>query len=94
MGADFSVPSVVESSDIFSTLWVKGGLCLDIRGLIPCLIFLSYVINCVTVLCSNTAGQWNQVFVQPPPEEEVHIGVDQDPRVRHTNHHSLFPLLV
>uniref|UniRef100_A0A8C3ATZ5 Nucleoporin 160 n=1 Tax=Cyclopterus lumpus TaxID=8103 RepID=A0A8C3ATZ5_CYCLU len=30
----------------------------------------------------NTAGQWNQVFVQPPPEEEVHIGVDQDPRVR------------
>uniref|UniRef100_A0A3Q3EQK3 Nucleoporin 160 n=1 Tax=Labrus bergylta TaxID=56723 RepID=A0A3Q3EQK3_9LABR len=28
----------------------------------------------------NTAGQWNQVFVQPPPEEEVHIGVDQDPR--------------
>eukprot|EP00066_Takifugu_rubripes_P016720 XP_011605986.1 PREDICTED: LOW QUALITY PROTEIN: nuclear pore complex protein Nup160 [Takifugu rubripes] len=28
----------------------------------------------------NTAGQWNQVFVQPPPEEEVHIGMDQDPR--------------
>ncbi|XP_029010164.1 nuclear pore complex protein Nup160 isoform X2 [Betta splendens] len=28
----------------------------------------------------NTAGQWNQVFVQPPPDEEVHIGVDQDPR--------------
>ncbi|XP_071369421.1 nuclear pore complex protein Nup160 [Centroberyx affinis] len=28
----------------------------------------------------NTAGQWNQVFVQPPPEEEIHIGVDQDPR--------------
>ncbi|KAK2880678.1 nuclear pore complex protein Nup160 isoform X2 [Channa argus] len=28
----------------------------------------------------NSAGQWNQVFVQPPPEEEVHIGVDQDPR--------------
>ncbi|KAM8892398.1 nuclear pore complex protein Nup160 isoform 1-T1 [Spinachia spinachia] len=28
----------------------------------------------------NTAGQWNQVFVQPAPEEEVHIGVDQDPR--------------
>ncbi|XP_049929502.1 nuclear pore complex protein Nup160 [Epinephelus moara] len=28
----------------------------------------------------NTAGQWNQVFVQPPPEEEVHIGEDQDPR--------------
>uniref|UniRef100_H3D8B1 Nucleoporin 160 n=1 Tax=Tetraodon nigroviridis TaxID=99883 RepID=H3D8B1_TETNG len=27
----------------------------------------------------NTAGQ-NQVFVQPPPEEEVHIGVEQDPR--------------
>lgn len=36
----------------------------------------------MTVRCSNTAGQWNQVFVQPPPEEEVHIGVDQDPRVR------------
>ncbi|XP_061780964.2 nuclear pore complex protein Nup160 [Nerophis lumbriciformis] len=28
----------------------------------------------------NTAGQWNQVFVQPPPEDEVHVGVDQDPR--------------
>ncbi|XP_042369608.1 nuclear pore complex protein Nup160-like, partial [Plectropomus leopardus] len=28
----------------------------------------------------NTAGQWNQVFVQPQPEDEVHIGVDQDPR--------------
>ncbi|MBN3303741.1 NU160 protein, partial [Amia calva] len=28
----------------------------------------------------NTAGQWNQVFVQPPPEEEVNIGEDQDPR--------------
>ncbi|KAG9333464.1 hypothetical protein JZ751_011533 [Albula glossodonta] len=28
----------------------------------------------------NVAGQWNQVFVQPPPEEEVNIGVDQDPR--------------
>ncbi|XP_066505753.1 nuclear pore complex protein Nup160 isoform X2 [Hoplias malabaricus] len=28
----------------------------------------------------NTAGMWNQVFVQPPPEEEVHIGPDQDPR--------------
>lgn len=25
-------------------------------------------------------GQWNQVFVQPLPEDEVHIGVDQDPR--------------
>uniref|UniRef100_A0A3Q2CWA9 Nucleoporin 160 n=1 Tax=Cyprinodon variegatus TaxID=28743 RepID=A0A3Q2CWA9_CYPVA len=28
----------------------------------------------------NTAGQWNQVFVQPPPEEEVPVGVDLDPR--------------
>ncbi|CAL1594807.1 unnamed protein product [Knipowitschia caucasica] len=28
----------------------------------------------------NAAGQWNQVFTQPAPEEEVHIGVDQDPR--------------
>nr|XP_043873458.1 nuclear pore complex protein Nup160 [Solea senegalensis] len=28
----------------------------------------------------NCAAQWNQVFVQPPPEEEVHVGVDQDPR--------------
>ncbi|KAJ8402930.1 hypothetical protein AAFF_G00362440 [Aldrovandia affinis] len=28
----------------------------------------------------NVGGQWNQVFVQPPPEEEVNIGVDQDPR--------------
>ncbi|RXN36925.1 nuclear pore complex Nup160 [Labeo rohita] len=28
----------------------------------------------------NTAGMWNQVFVQPSPEEEVHVGEDQDPR--------------
>ncbi|KAL0968663.1 hypothetical protein UPYG_G00269910 [Umbra pygmaea] len=28
----------------------------------------------------STAGQWNQVFVQPAPEEEVHVGADQDPR--------------
>ncbi|XP_037539262.1 nuclear pore complex protein Nup160 [Nematolebias whitei] len=28
----------------------------------------------------NTTGQWNQVFVQPPPEEEVPVGVDLDPR--------------
>lgn len=26
------------------------------------------------------------MFVQPPPEEEVHIGVDQDPRVRLVPH--------
>ncbi|CAB1322805.1 unnamed protein product [Coregonus sp. 'balchen'] len=30
----------------------------------------------------STAGQWNQVFVQPAPEEEVHIGADQDPRLQ------------
>lgn len=36
----------------------------------------------VGVFHSNTAAQWNQVFVQPPPEEEIHIGVDLDPRVR------------
>ncbi|XP_060784508.1 nuclear pore complex protein Nup160 isoform X1 [Neoarius graeffei] len=28
----------------------------------------------------NAAGMWNQVFVQPAPEEEVHIGSEQDPR--------------
>ncbi|XP_072290755.1 nuclear pore complex protein Nup160 [Eucyclogobius newberryi] len=28
----------------------------------------------------NVSGQWNQVFTQPPPEDEVHIGIDQDPR--------------
>ncbi|XP_053883898.1 nuclear pore complex protein Nup160 isoform X2 [Malaclemys terrapin pileata] len=28
----------------------------------------------------NIAGQWNQVFVQPLPEEEVNIRDDQDPR--------------
>ncbi|XP_039392857.1 nuclear pore complex protein Nup160 isoform X2 [Mauremys reevesii] len=28
----------------------------------------------------NIAGQWNQVFVQPLPEEEVTIRDDQDPR--------------
>lgn len=29
----------------------------------------------------NVAGQWNQVFVQPLPEEEVTVRHDQDPRV-------------
>uniref|UniRef100_A0AAY4BWC0 Nucleoporin 160 n=1 Tax=Denticeps clupeoides TaxID=299321 RepID=A0AAY4BWC0_9TELE len=29
----------------------------------------------------NVAGLWNQVFVQPLPEEEVHFGIDQDPRI-------------
>uniref|UniRef100_A0A671P196 Nuclear pore complex protein Nup160-like n=1 Tax=Sinocyclocheilus anshuiensis TaxID=1608454 RepID=A0A671P196_9TELE len=28
----------------------------------------------------STTGMWNQVFVQPSPEEEVHVGEDQDPR--------------
>ncbi|CAM4735240.1 unnamed protein product [Leuciscus chuanchicus] len=28
----------------------------------------------------NTTSMWNQVFVQPSPEEEVQIGEDQDPR--------------
>ncbi|KAG2462145.1 nuclear pore complex protein Nup160 [Polypterus senegalus] len=28
----------------------------------------------------NVAGQWNQVFVEPPLEEEIHIGDDHDPR--------------
>ncbi|KAK1804685.1 hypothetical protein P4O66_020668 [Electrophorus voltai] len=28
----------------------------------------------------NVAAMWNQVFAQPAPEEEVHIGPDQDPR--------------
>lgn len=31
----------------------------------------------------NVAGQWNQVFVQPLPEEEVTVRQDQDPRVSH-----------
>uniref|UniRef100_A0A8C5IYV6 Nucleoporin 160 n=1 Tax=Junco hyemalis TaxID=40217 RepID=A0A8C5IYV6_JUNHY len=29
----------------------------------------------------NVAGQWNQVFVQPLPEEEVTVRQDQDPRI-------------
>nr|XP_023673218.1 nuclear pore complex protein Nup160 [Paramormyrops kingsleyae] len=37
------------------------------------------VVKCINFE-SNVAGQWNQVFVQPPPEEEIHIGSDQDPR--------------
>lgn len=28
----------------------------------------------------NSGGQWNQVFTRPPPEEEIHIGINQDPR--------------
>lgn len=31
--------------------------------------------------CSNVAGQWNPVFMQPLPEEEIVIRDDQDPRV-------------
>lgn len=30
---------------------------------------------------SNVAGQWNPVFMQPLPEEEIVIRDDQDPRV-------------
>ena len=49
---------------------------------LPLIVFsLSLMVACF-YLASNTAGQWNQVFVQPPPEEEVQIGADQDPRVR------------
>uniref|UniRef100_A0A8C3L405 Nucleoporin 160 n=1 Tax=Chrysolophus pictus TaxID=9089 RepID=A0A8C3L405_CHRPC len=29
----------------------------------------------------NVAGQWNQVFMQPLPEEEVTVRHDQDPRI-------------
>lgn len=59
-----------------------------IHGLESVCIELFYVISsvCNCVFCSNTAGQWNQVFAQPPPEEEVHIGMDQDPRVRQVSH--------
>lgn len=32
-------------------------------------------------LCSNVAGQWSPVFMQPLPEEEIVIRDDQDPRV-------------
>lgn len=35
----------------------------------------------VFVILRNVAGQWNQVFVQPLPEEEVTVRHDQDPRV-------------
>uniref|UniRef100_A0A8B9EMS6 Nucleoporin 160 n=1 Tax=Anser cygnoides TaxID=8845 RepID=A0A8B9EMS6_ANSCY len=34
----------------------------------------------VFVILRNVAGQWNQVFVQPLPEEEVTVRHDQDPR--------------
>ncbi|MGH0156474.1 UNVERIFIED_CONTAM: hypothetical protein FKN15_006200, partial [Acipenser sinensis] len=30
----------------------------------------------------NQAAQWNQVFVQPPPAEEVTVGEDDDPRLQ------------
>uniref|UniRef100_A0A4W3IJ32 Nucleoporin 160 n=1 Tax=Callorhinchus milii TaxID=7868 RepID=A0A4W3IJ32_CALMI len=29
----------------------------------------------------NNAGQWNQVFVQPVADEEIHVPEDQDPKV-------------
>lgn len=35
----------------------------------------------------NVAGQWNQVFVQPLPEEEVTVRQDQDPRVSTVEQH-------
>lgn len=35
----------------------------------------------VLVIPRNVVGQWNQVFVQPLPEEEVTVRHDQDPRV-------------
>uniref|UniRef100_A0A8B9EMR6 Nucleoporin 160 n=1 Tax=Anser cygnoides TaxID=8845 RepID=A0A8B9EMR6_ANSCY len=35
----------------------------------------------VFVILRNVAGQWNQVFVQPLPEEEVTVRHDQDPRI-------------
>uniref|UniRef100_A0A8C5L5G5 Nucleoporin 160 n=1 Tax=Jaculus jaculus TaxID=51337 RepID=A0A8C5L5G5_JACJA len=41
--------------------------------------FSSFV-NCL-FFCSNVAGQWNPVFMQPLPEEEIIIRDDQDPRV-------------
>lgn len=31
----------------------------------------------------NSGAQWNQVFVQPPPEDEVSVGVDLDPREKY-----------
>ncbi|KAM9816490.1 nuclear pore complex protein Nup160-like [Syngnathus typhle] len=37
------------------------------------------VVKCINFE-HNVSGQWNQVFVQPRPEEEVLIGMDQDPR--------------
>lgn len=30
---------------------------------------------------SNQAAQWNNVFINPLPEEELNIGDEQDPRV-------------
>ncbi|XP_042157114.1 nuclear pore complex protein Nup160-like [Oncorhynchus tshawytscha] len=36
--------------------------------------------SCPSLATDSYTGQWNQVFVQPGPEEEVHIGTDQDPR--------------
>lgn len=32
-------------------------------------------------VCSNVAGQWNPVFMQPLPGEEIVIRDDQEPRV-------------
>lgn len=41
-----------------------------------------FYVNCWTFFfCSNIAGQWNPVFIQSLPEEEIVIRDDQDPRV-------------
>lgn len=79
----FNVLSGFESSVVLSPI-IKTGPFLMLLVTFPycpqCR--LRATVMCVSCSCSNTAGQWNQVFVQPAPEEEVHIGMDQDPRVR------------
>ncbi|KAM9753725.1 nuclear pore complex protein Nup160-like [Menidia menidia] len=58
------VDFTLTSSDVWA-LWVDEANAAVVK-------YISYE--------HSAAGQWNQVFVQPPPEEEVPIGVDLDPR--------------
>uniref|UniRef100_A0A8C4YGS2 Nucleoporin 160 n=1 Tax=Gopherus evgoodei TaxID=1825980 RepID=A0A8C4YGS2_9SAUR len=63
--------SSLFTSQVSASATLLGEVGWDIKG----------VVGRVSLEEVNIAGQWNQVFVQPLPEEEVTIRDDQDPRV-------------
>uniref|UniRef100_A0A452I224 Uncharacterized protein n=1 Tax=Gopherus agassizii TaxID=38772 RepID=A0A452I224_9SAUR len=62
--------SSLFTSQVSVSATLLGEVGWDIKG----------VVGRVSLEEVNIAGQWNQVFVQPLPEEEVTIRDDQDPR--------------